>query len=35
MNRALTHLTGGALIVVFIEAADGASAAAIPLACCR
>ncbi|HEY6746822.1 MAG TPA: sensor histidine kinase [Mycobacteriales bacterium] len=33
MERALTHLTGGALLVVCIEAADGTSAAAIPLAC--
>jgi signal transduction histidine kinase len=33
MDRALTHLTGGALLVVFIEAAEGTSAAAIPLAC--
>ncbi|HST67483.1 MAG TPA: sensor histidine kinase [Mycobacteriales bacterium] len=32
MNRALIHLTGGALLVVCIEAAQGTSPAAIPLA---
>lgn len=33
MNRALAHLSGGALLVVCIETAEGNSAVAVPLAC--